>query len=261
MSRRAGWLVALVALTGLGSAAAQADTPASGTGTFVDGRRGTSMTIQTSSTAPDAGRFVFRVPGLGNYVGEAGTAMRVQGRSNVQVRFEGAVTLRPALDGSGAITGSVLVPRAALIELRAELDLRRRSAEASLREGRARYELVARRLGRGDLDRTMKAVEQAILAEDPAALYPHLAGDLRAALSPAAFAAEWQAQAAAIGRISAMRQTAVTEPEVNELGFEFVVATYEVKRVTPAGVTTTNVFEVFFVREGDEWKLLLSRQR
>lgn len=229
--------------------------------TVVDGRNGASLTIQTAAAAADAGHFVFRVPGLGHYVGEAGLGMRVLSPTSVVVRWRGQATLRPEVAWDGTISGTVRSPIAVSIEIQAQVDPAHQTAEATLREGPRRYQLVAPAAARGDLERAMRAVEAAFLADDPAALYPYANGDLRAAYTPEAFAAAWRAQASTIGRVTAMRATAVSDPETNELGFVFVTATYEVERITPAGTTETKAFDVLFVREGDSWKLLFSRPK
>ena len=104
-------------------------------------------------------------------------------------------------------------------------------------------------------------MEDAFTANDPLLLFEHVSGDVRDAYTAEAFANSWHAQSAEIGRVVAMRRTALGEPETNESGLAFIVATYDVDRVTPPGLAQTATFDVFFVREGDSWKLLFSRRR
>ena len=243
------------------SLVASADTLPSRVLTFVDDRDGLSLTIQTQVSAPDAGRFTFKVRGLGGYVGHAGAAMRSLSPSSVVVRFAGDATLRPEVATDGTITGSLETPSAAQVELQAQIDPTRHTAEATLSDGNRRYHLVARSSGRGELDRTLGAVEQAFVDDDPLALYAEVNGDVRSAYSAADFASTGRSQSAPIGRVAAMRRLAVTEPQTNELGMISIVATYEVERLTPSGASEVTVFDVFFVQEGASWKLLFSRPR
>ena len=99
------------------------------------------------------------------------------------------------------------------------------------------------------------------MADDPRALYPHVNGDLRAAYSENDFAAAWNAQSPEVGRVTEIRRTSMSERSSNELGFVYVTATYDVRRVRSDGSSETGTFDVFFVREGDEWRVLFSRQR
>lgn len=121
--------------------------------------------------------------------------------------------------------------------------------------------IAAGDIGRRDLERTMRAVETAFVADDPVDLYPLMSRELRDAYKSEAFADSWRAQAATIGHVTAMRAKAISEPRTNELGFVFVVVTYEVDRLRPTGIADTTTFDVYYVREGELWKLLLSRAR
>lgn len=259
--RRLRTMLFTLAMAGLTGLVAQADGLPSRVLTFLDDRSGISLTIETAAGAPDAGRFVLRVPGLGHYVGLAGEAMRVLSPTSVVIRYSGEAMLHPAVDPDGTIIGLVQSPLSVNVAFQSQIDPTHHTAEATLRDGARRYHLVARVLGRGDLERTMRAVEEAFVADDPAALYPLVNGDLRAAYIAEAFESAWRAQSAEIGRVTAMRRTALGEPQTNELGFAFVIGTYEVERLTPLGDSETTVFEVFFVREGSSWKLLFSRPR
>ncbi len=88
-----------------------------------------------------------------------------------------------------------------------------------------------------------------------------MSAELRGTYTTQAFADPWRAQGATIGRVTAMRPRPIGEPGTNELGFVFVVAAYDVDRLTPSGARDTSTFDVFFVREGTSWKLLFSRAR
>jgi len=253
---------ALLALAaGVVGIVAQADTPRSDVLTFIDDRDGLSLTVETSVAAADAGHFVLRVPDLGNYVGDAGPGMRLLSPTSLVIRFAGEATLRPAVRMDGTISGTVRSPTTVRVELQAQIDPAHRTAQATLRDGPSRYHLVASRTGQGDLSTTIQAVEKAIVADDPVALYSYLNGDTRAAYSVEAFASAWRDQGAGIGRVTAMRSTAVSSPQTNELGFVFVTVDYEVERLTPSGSSDVSLFEVFYVREGNSWKLLFSRAR
>jgi hypothetical protein len=250
-----------IALSLAAGAVASADGEPSQVVTFVDQKTAISLTLEIGRSAPDFGHFVFRVPGLGQYVGEAGSSLRRVSAASLVLDFVGDVELRPLLGPDGTTTGSVETRRTVRVTLRGQIDPAHSTAEATLWDAGRRHHLVSRSGGLGDLLATTRAVESAFIANDPRALYPLVNGDIRAAYTMEAFATSWAEQSASIGRVTSMRRTGFGEPQVNPLGFVFVVAGYDVDRVTPFGTTETVSFEVFFVREGTSWKLLFSRAR
>lgn len=252
-------VVALCAATLSAALAAGAAGPATRPLTFLDKVSDISISVQLDPAAADAGRFAFRVPGRGAYLGTLGDAMRRNADHSTTIHYRGPATLGPlvSLDGAGA---DVRRPLAVTIELQAQLDPVTHGGQAVLRDGGRRYHLVAPPRGTAGIIQALRRLEDAVLADDPHALYALMSADLRAQLTADAFAALWRSQGAGIGRVTALRRTALSEARVNELGYTYAVATYGAERITPAGTSSSATFEVFLVREGADWSVLFSRQ-
>lgn len=229
--------------------------------TFLDRDSDLSISVQLDPAAADAGRFAFRVPGRGVYVGTLGSAMRRNSDHSTSVHYAGPATLAPLLSLDGAGSGGVQRPLAVTVELQAQLDPANHGAQATLREGGQRYHLVAPPKGTAGVAQTLRRFEDAVLGNDPQALYALMSADVRADTTADGFAAMWQSQGRAIGRVTALRRTALGDAQVNELGYTYVVATYRAERIAPDGAQASASFEVFLIREGADWKLLFSRER
>jgi hypothetical protein len=246
----------------IGVHGARASSPASGRQTFVDIRHGLSITVQLEPTAFDAGMFVFRVPGLGSYKGDARAAMRVEHgegeRGVVHIEYRGPATLGP---NPADPTATVKAATSVQVTLDAQFDTLRATGEAQLTHGEREFELHADAVKASEALPTMRAFEKAILGNDPTSLYSIMSGDVTEAHTPDQFAALWRSQAPAIGQLTAMRRVAVSDAQTNTLGFVFVVATYDVDLTAPAGARKTARFDVYLVREPTGWKILFSTAR
>lgn len=128
----------------LAAVAAVALTPGR-TLTFTDERTGYSLTMQTDPAAADARHFTFRVPGLGIYVGSAGTSMRVLTSTSVIVQYDGSASLRPITDAAGVITGRITAPQGVAVRLQAQIDPAHATAEATLTEASGAFHLASAR--------------------------------------------------------------------------------------------------------------------
>ncbi len=256
MTHRSAGLAALavLALSLAAVAVAMATTP-DRTLTFVDQRTSLTLTMQTDPAAQDAGHFAFRVPSLGVYVGSAGPAMRALTPTSVVVDYSGPATLRPITDATGVVTGSVLSPGPATIRLQAQIDPSHQTAEATLTDGAGRFHLVVSASGNGALLQALTAFEGAMAADDPAAIYPLMNSDIRGASSPAQFAQSWRDQESRLGRIASLQRVGVADPQTDSAGMTSTIATYVAILIAPAGTSTSQTFDAYFVMQSDGWKL------
>lgn len=233
--------------------------PASREMTFIDRESGYALALQVEPTARDAGAFVFRVPGVGLYSGRAGATMRVLSASSIVVHFDGPAVLGP--HRSSEASGSVTTTRTVTVSLQAQVNPTQRTAEATLTDGATRYHLIARNVDKGGLQSTLRQFEDATVAADWVVLYQLMNKDVRAGYTLDSFAAQGNDQVAAIGRITALRQVAVSDVQTNDNGAMFVVVTYSADMRSPAGVTTTTHYDVFFIPELGSWRMWYSTAR
>lgn len=246
---RAATLVVLAAFTGLvayDDQSAVGAAPATHEVTFIDQRSGFALSVQIDFAARDAGHFTFRIPGRGAYSGNSGSAMRVLAPTSVQVSYSGPAVLRTT--GPAGSTSTVDV------NLQAHLDPAHMTAEATLRHGAESFHLVAQHRGVGGLQPTISAVENAIVANDPVALYPLLNASAKRAYDSSAFASLWTTQSATLGRITALRRMNESDVQTNDQGYDYVIVEYSADISDPGGRSTA-IFKAFFISEPDGWKL------
>lgn len=247
---RASGIVALAATAGwigfVDHEPGAAGSPALHEQTFIDDRSGLAIAVQLDQAAADAGHVTFRVPGRGAYSAQARADMRVLTSTSVEIKYAGPSVLRTS-GPSGGVSSTQ-------ITLQAHLDPAHHTAEATLVDGKDRFHLVAQNVGVGGLDPAVVAVERAITANDPAALYPLLNAKLARAVDASAFVASWNAQSAALGRITALRRTSTGSPQVTDQGFWFVAIEYSAEIAAPSGASSAT-FKAFFIHEPTGWKL------
>ena len=122
--------VLLAVVAALGGVLAVSDGMSSGTSpalheqTFIDDRSGLAIAVQLDHASSDAGHWSFRIPSVGAYSGNAGTGLRVLTPTSVNLKFEGAATLRTVGPNGAATTRQ--------IRLQAHLDPSHHTAEATL---------------------------------------------------------------------------------------------------------------------------------
>jgi len=259
--RRALFLGALALAAGSLAAADALGAPApSREMTFIEQENGLALVLQVEPAARDAGSFVFRVPGRGLYEGSVGAAMRVHSSRSITIDFEGAALLRPRVNPEEPAAAQR--PRSATIRLQAQVDPVRREAQATLREGDLSFHLNTHRGPSGVVPRqTLEAFETALLASDWSALHALANRDLRAAYTPAAFAAQSEAEAARVGRIVGLRRLSVSDPQSNDAGARWVVVGYAVQVRSPGGALSESLYDAFFIPELREWKLWYTAAR
>lgn len=229
--------------------------------TFVDDSRGLVLTMQTEPAARDAGRFAFRVAGLGVYEGSSGTAMRALTSTSVVVNYNGPAALRPITDVNGRVTGSVSAPSAATISFQAQIDPAHLTAEATLTDQASRFHLVVAARARGDFLRAVAAFESAVAADDTAAIYATMNSDVRSANSPASFDQLWRAQEAQTGRITKLDRTALSDITTDAAGTTSAIASYSATLAAPSGSVTTRSYDAYFILQADGWKLWYTTAR
>lgn len=242
-------IAATLAVLALGAAAVRSATAPTHVMTFVDERRGLSLSIELEPSASDAGHFVFRVAGRGAYTATAGSAMRALTPTSVVVHYEGPAQLRRS-GGAGPS-----VPHTVRVSLQAQIDPAHHTAQATLTHGAARFHLVVAAIGRGDLEPTLRAFEAAAANDDGAAIYELLSSDYTSRQTRDAFAQQWAEQSAQNGRLTALRRTATSDVSTSDLGMTTVTASYSADARLPGGVTQTVSFDAVFLRQGDAWRL------
>ena len=220
--------------------------------TFIDDRSGLAIAAQLDQASSDAGHWSFRIPSVGAYSGNAGTSMRVLTPTSVDLTFEGAATLR-TVGPNGTATMRQ-------IRLQAHLDPAHHTGEATLWDGTDRFHLVAQYVDLAGLDSAMNAVEDAIVVNDPVALYPLLNAQATRAYSAAAFASAWSSQSQTLGRITALRRVSVGSPQVTDQGFWYVAVDYSGDTSAPSGPGTAS-FTAFFINEPSGWKFWTTVRR
>jgi len=115
--------------------------------------------------------------------------------------------------------------------------------------------------GKGELLQALKAFEAAMAADDPAAIYPLMNSDIRAASSVAQFAQSWRDQESRLGRITSLQRTTVSDPQTDSFGLTSAIATYVTTVTSPLGTVATQTFDVRFVLQPEGWKLWYTTAR
>lgn len=241
-----GMAAAFVALA-LGAAAVRSAAPPTRVMTFVDDRRGLSLSIELEPSASDAGHFVFRVEGRGAYAATVGSAMRVLTPTSVVVRYEGPAQFRPA--------AGLSLPTTVTVSLQAQIDPAHHTAQGTLTHGANRFHLVVAAVGRGGIESTLQAFEAAAANDDGAAIYELMSTDYTLRQTREEFARQWAEQSVQFGRVTALRRIATSDPQTSDLGITTIKVSYSADAQLPGSVAKAVSFDAVFLREGDAWRL------
>ncbi len=255
--RAAGAGIAIaIAVAGALAFGARGAAPASRVMTFIDADSGLALAIQVEPAARDAGAFVFRVPGRGIYEGDAGRGMVGHSANSITVNYDGPATLR-VRTGIDVPVGATIVPAVVTISVQAQIDPSKRTAEATLTDGTARFHLNTRNDNSRPkaLELALGRFEAAIVAQDWTTLYALMNRDVRAAYSAAAFAAQGSSEAMMHGRIIRATRLATGGEQRTDHGAVFIAVRYAVDVSTPSGTLATTIYDAFFIPEGDAWSI------
>ncbi len=224
--------------------------------TFVDAKRGTGLTVQVGQAASDAGHFIFVVDGRGSYEVSDRTAMTVHSDTSVTFQYAGPAQFRPDPDSGARFVASTVD-----IKFQAQVDPGHHTAEATLSELGGQFHLVVGAVGRGGIETTLRAFEDAVLRGDGRALYPILDSVLAAHYTTDEFARAMDAQIASAGRVVSLRRVSVSDVQYDDFGSVFMVVRYETQTASPSGTPATVLYDAYFVREGDAWRLWFTGER
>lgn len=247
---RVGILLVALALFGLAVGAISASRPTAAAPpssrllVFEDRDTGLRLSIEADPTAQAAGMFSFFAPSRGTYVSVVAAALKVESPESTNVTFLGDVDL---ISGQG---GRVRLAA----RLQAHLDPMHHTAEATLTTDTDRLHLVAKTVSRAGFENTLRAFEGAMVVGDWGALYDLSSSDYTQNLTRDAFIALARSQTPPAGTVTALRRLKMGEVRTSPLGFSFVVVPYEATR-SVGGATRTSTENVYFLFEGNSWRL------
>lgn len=260
MNRRS-WLVALllavVTLAVPPDAPARAAPEPSELLTLRD--RGTAMTwtIEADPRSRDAGQFAWRVPGHGIFLPSAPADLEVRSAQVTAVRYEGhGQVLSVPVDASTPPTAS-----AVSLRLIGHVDLVHRSGEATLWADGERFHLVTPAGARPPSVRTLQLFEDALRANDWSAAYDLVNSDIASSFGRDEFVAIALAQQAAVGTVATLRRVAVGEVRTNPAGLTYVIVSYEVSYRRAGAITAPVRYELYWVLEGEDWRVWFGARR
>ena len=186
--------------------------------------------------------------------------MRVLTPTSVVVQFDGTALLRPAIANDGRVLGSVTRPTPVTIHLQAQVDPQHHTAEATLDEGSNHYHLVVPATGNAGVGTTLTAMEDALVRDDPRALFPLLSSDY-AKYTADSYAQLWTAQAATVGRIVSLQRVSTGDPVSTDAGITYIQVVYDAVILLPSGAESNASFDAYLVREGTDWRLWTTNRR
>jgi hypothetical protein len=209
---------------------------------FIDEDTSQAISVQLDQAALDLGHWTLAVTGR-TYSGDARTAVKLNSPTSVVINYDGLAVRR-----SGTAAAMVQV------RLNAQLDPAHHTAEVTLWDTSDRFHFVAKAPTVAGLDKTLSAVEGAIVANDPVALYPFLNQQITRTYDQSVLTSLWNAESAVLGRVTALRRTSVGAPRATDQGFWVTIAEYSADIQTPSGPGSA-AFSAILIHEPSGWKL------
>jgi hypothetical protein len=235
--------LALAAVLGWSSTGSDAAPSISQLLVFRDRQDPLVLTIEASPLARNAGEFAVRTPD-GVYVATGRAKLERHSVNSTHASYQGDATVVTATGVSSAVA----------VSFDAELDPAHHFAEATLSTPTRRFHLVAPKPKASGQESTLTAFEGAFRVNDWASIYGLLSSDFALDYTKSAFVDAAVAQQSTVGTIVAVTRVTTNAPSTNPAGLTYFTATYDVTR-TLGGISRTYRYVVYFVAEGDQWRL------
>lgn len=226
---------------------------------FEDRHGGNSLTIETALASADLGRFAFRVPGRGVFIGVGRPVVEQKDSHQLKVRYQGPIDQIPDVAGA--------TPSRVNGRLEAELDAKSHQGQAQLRletgaDGKGdHFDIETGEFDAQAAIRAARAFEAAAVSGDWRSVYGMLASTVRTSTTVDGFVSSIAAQSASVGTLVALQRGATSDVQFAAGAVPFVIFPYTATHRLSDGRRITRRFDAYFAFEEGSWRLWFTDER